>query len=175
MRITILFRKMLYYIIGFYYRFFIDQCGMIQVTGKIRIQKRYAIIKIGKCKLWSSVKFDLEGKSKQLPAHLEIGDLTTIGDRTEIHVAQKVAIGKRCRISWDCVIMDRDYHGIAGSPERVIPVIIEDDCWIGCRSIILPGVTIGTNSIIGAGSVVTKNVERNTIVGGNPAKLLKKI
>jgi len=53
------------------------------------------------------------------------------------------------------------------------PVKIGEDVWIGARVIILPGVTIGDGSIIGANSVVTKNVEPNTIVGGIPAKFIK--
>jgi acetyltransferase-like isoleucine patch superfamily enzyme len=52
-------------------------------------------------------------------------------------------------------------------------VIIEDDCWVGANSIILPGVTIGQGSIIAAGSVVTKDVEAFSIVGGVPAKKIK--
>jgi maltose O-acetyltransferase len=53
------------------------------------------------------------------------------------------------------------------------PVRIEDDVWIGARAIILPGLTIGRGAIIGAGSVVTKNVPPNAIVGGNPARIIK--
>lgn len=53
------------------------------------------------------------------------------------------------------------------------PVMIGDDVWIGCNSIILKGVTIGNGSIVAAGSVVTKDVPANVIVGGNPAKILK--
>ena len=52
-------------------------------------------------------------------------------------------------------------------------VIIEDDVWIGTRAIILPGTRIGKGSIIGAGSVVTKDVPQYSIVGGNPARILK--
>ncbi len=54
------------------------------------------------------------------------------------------------------------------------PIVIEDNVWIGTDSIILSGVTIGTGSVIAAGSVVSKNVEPYSIVGGNPAKLIKK-
>lgn len=53
-------------------------------------------------------------------------------------------------------------------------VIIGDDVWIGARVIILPGVKIGNGSILGAGAVITKNVEEYSIVGGNPAKVIKK-
>ncbi len=52
------------------------------------------------------------------------------------------------------------------------PVSIDDDVWIGNRVIILPGVRVGGGSVIGAGAVVTKNVEPYTIIGGNPAKVI---
>ncbi len=52
-------------------------------------------------------------------------------------------------------------------------VIIEDDVWIGLRAIILPGVKIGKGAIVGAGSVVTKNVESYSVVGGVPAKFIR--
>jgi acetyltransferase-like isoleucine patch superfamily enzyme len=53
------------------------------------------------------------------------------------------------------------------------PVIIENKCWIGFNSIILKGVTVGEGAVVAAGSVVTKRVDPFTIVGGNPAELLK--
>jgi len=168
-------KKIIYYGRGIYYRPYFDHCGPLQVTGRIYVVKKHASIKIGKCLIWKQVKFDLEGKGKNNKAMLDIGDFTTIGDRTEIHVADKVKIGKRCRISWDCVIMDRNYHGIGSDPETVEPVIIDDDVWIGCRTIVLPGVHVGVNSIIAAGSVVTNNVSANSVVAGNPAKIIKKL
>jgi len=55
------------------------------------------------------------------------------------------------------------------------PIKIEDDVWIGMNVLVLKGVTIGRGAIVAAGSVVTKNVEPWTVVGGNPAKLIKKL
>lgn len=55
---------------------------------------------------------------------------------------------------------------------KVGKVTIEDGCFIGARSIIMPGVTVGKNAIVAAGSIVTKDVEPNTVVGGNPAKII---
>lgn len=52
-------------------------------------------------------------------------------------------------------------------------IMIEDDVWIGARAIILPGVKIGKGCIIGAGAVVTKSFDDYSVIGGNPAKLLK--
>jgi acetyltransferase-like isoleucine patch superfamily enzyme len=168
-------RKASYYLRGLFYRIYFEKCGLLQVTGRIYVIKKHACIKIGKCLIWKHVKIDMEGKDAESPAILEIGDFTTIGDRTEIHVAERVIIGKRCRIAWDCVIMDRNYHGIGNESEKVSPVIIEDDVWIGCRAILLPGVTIGANAVVAAGSVVTKDVQPYTVVAGNPAKIIKRI
>ena len=53
-------------------------------------------------------------------------------------------------------------------------VYLKKGCWIGANSIVLPGVTIGKNAVVGAGSVVTKDVEARTVYAGNPAKLVKK-
>lgn len=69
-------------------------------------------------------------------------------------------------------------HGLA--PEKrqcLIPsnVHIGKNIWVGSRSIVLQGVTIGDNSVIGAGSVVTKDVPQNTVAVGRPAKIVKKI
>lgn len=55
------------------------------------------------------------------------------------------------------------------------PVRLKRNCWIGAGATILPGVTVGENAVVGAGAVVTKDVEDNTIVGGNPARVIKRI
>ena len=56
-----------------------------------------------------------------------------------------------------------------------LPVVLEDDAWIGMHAVILPGVHIGKASIVGAGSVVTKDVPDFTVVGGIPAKVLRQL
>lgn len=55
------------------------------------------------------------------------------------------------------------------------PVVIEDNVWIGCNVVIMPGVTIGENSVVGAGSVVTKDVPPNVVAAGNPCRILRPI
>jgi acetyltransferase-like isoleucine patch superfamily enzyme len=55
------------------------------------------------------------------------------------------------------------------------PVTLKRGCWIGAGAIILPGVTVGENAVVGAGSVVVKDVETRTVVAGNPARLIRKI
>ena len=55
------------------------------------------------------------------------------------------------------------------------PVHLKRNCWIGAGATILPGVTVGENAVVGAGSIVTRDVEENTVVAGNPARVVKKL
>jgi|TARA_B100001093_G_scaffold127953_1_gene120439 acetyltransferase-like isoleucine patch superfamily enzyme len=90
--------------------------------------------------------------------------------------AESIIIGDACMIAHGVYISDADWHGIYDRAEPVgntNPVILEDNVWIGDSAIVCKGVTIGKNSIIGAGAVVTKNVPPNSIFAGNPAKLVK--
>ncbi|MBI3765923.1 MAG: hypothetical protein HY277_05405 [Ignavibacteriales bacterium] len=83
-----------------------------------------------------------------------------------------VDIGRDCRISWDVVIMDSDLHSLPGEEFASKSVTIEDNVWIGCRSILLKGIRVGTGAVVAAGAVVTKNVPPHTVVGGVPARVL---
>lgn len=128
-----------------------------------------------------------------------------IGDRTFIGISSLIAtnniiIGNDVLISWGCTIIDTDAHSVQsidrrsdvtkwkkGIEEKKIgkykdwtnvisnPIIIKDKSWIGFNSIILKGVTIGEGSIIGAGSVVTKDIPDYTIAAGNPAKVIRQL
>lgn len=71
--------------------------------------------------------------------------------------------------------MDRR-NGIADQRNKKSkPIVIEDDVWLGTNSIVLKGVTIGARTIIGAGSVVTKDIPADCIAAGNPCKVIRKI
>jgi acetyltransferase-like isoleucine patch superfamily enzyme len=105
---------------------------------------------------------------------LHVGEGTEIGDRTIINASQRVEIGERCSISWDCDISDTDFHQVILSdgqrPPISEPVVIEDDVWVGSHCLILKGVTIGHHSVIAAGSVVRRDVPPYSLVAGNPAR-----
>lgn len=111
---------------------------------------------------------------------LEMGDYSGIGERCV--VPKNTIIGKYVMMAPEVhIVQNNHYYNDTsipmckqGSPSIIPQTIIEDDCWIGIRSILTPGHRIGKGSIIAAGSVVTKDVEAYSIVGGNPAKLIKK-
>lgn len=100
---------------------------------------------------------------------------------TRFWVHDTVAIGDNVKIGACVLITDTDAHPMDYMAHRTsnegtksAPIVIEDDVWMGTHSIILKGVTIGARSIIGAGSVVTKNIPPNCVAGGNPCRVIKK-
>lgn len=105
--------------------------------------------------------------------NLEIGDNSGLGENCRI--GSGTIIGKNVMMAPDVIICTENHKYTKESYEGCIkkPVIIEDNVWIGYRVIILPGVRVGRNAIIGAGAVVTKDVPPYAIVGGVPAKVLK--
>lgn len=106
-------------------------------------------------------------------AELSIGSGYCTAD-TQIVCAKKITIGNHVAIARGVIIRDTDAHEIIGKDhEKVKPVVIEDNVWIGNRSIIMKGVTIGSGAIVAAGAIVTKDVPKNTIVAGVPAKVIK--
>jgi carbonic anhydrase/acetyltransferase-like protein (isoleucine patch superfamily) len=104
---------------------------------------------------------------------ITIGTGTFLNRNALIVAAQEVSIGRYCKISWDVIIMDTHQHGIGDEPPVIRPVTICDDAWLGARAIVLPGVTIGQGAIVGAGSVVTRDVPSRAIVAGNPARVIR--
>jgi acetyltransferase-like isoleucine patch superfamily enzyme len=110
-------------------------------------------------------------------AKLEIGDFVFLGTSTEIDVAERVTIGAHTLIAPAVFISDHDHNiardqRIAAQGVRRAPVTIGEDVWLGTKSVILPGVTIGDGAVIGAGAVVTKDVEPYAIVAGVPARVI---
>lgn len=111
-------------------------------------------------------------------SRLKVGDRSQLGQNSRLNGS--ISIGSDVLMGPDVVIMATSHNfdtvdipiNLQGDkPEK--EVIIADDVWIGTRAIILPGVKIGKHSIIGAGAVVTKSFPENSIIGGNPAKLIR--
>jgi acetyltransferase-like isoleucine patch superfamily enzyme len=112
---------------------------------------------------------------------IEIGNNVFFGDRAIINTVVPVKIGNDVMFGPDVMIMGGDHNfSEVGVPMRYVktggknvPVILEDDVWVGARSVILKGVKIGEGSVIGAGSLVTKETPPYSICLGNPCKPVK--
>jgi acetyltransferase-like isoleucine patch superfamily enzyme len=145
------------------------------------------IIKIGK---FSIVNGFLS--CQKFGAAIILGDNVFVGGNVTILSTLSIVIGSNVLIAQDCYITDTDGHSIDKKircndvPNRWAGikdwenvnskcVRIGNDVWIGPKAIILKGVTVGEGAIIGAGSIVTKDVPSNVFVGGNPAQIIKEL
>ncbi|MDF4604596.1 DapH/DapD/GlmU-related protein, partial [Vibrio parahaemolyticus] len=97
----------------------------------------------------------------------------TLVDDTYIYIGNSVMIGPNVTIATAGHPIEPDLRREVA--QFNIPVHIEDNVWIGANSVVLPGVTIGENSVIGAGSVVTKDIPSNVVAVGNPCRVLREI
>ena len=122
---------------------------------------------------------------------VRIGERTFIGASTLV-CAESIDVGNDVLVSWGCTVVDHNSHSLAWSdrsrdveqwyegrkdwtPVDRAAVRIGDKAWIGFNAIILKGVTIGEGAVVGAGSVVTRDVSPWTVVAGNPAKSIRLI
>ncbi|MBF0113234.1 MAG: acyltransferase [Desulfamplus sp.] len=109
---------------------------------------------------------------------IRIGDHVLISPGVRISAAQEITIGDNCMIASSAYITDSDWHGIYDRslpPDTAYPVKLKNNVWIGNSAIICKGVTIGENSIIGAGAVVSNDIPPNSIAVGNPARVVKQL
>lgn len=116
--------------------------------------------------------------------HLEVNEGITIGNKT--HFAPfcvlygPLEIGSNCAFAAHCTFAsvghgyERTDIPMVDQPSTAKKIIIEDDVWFGANAVVVGGVRIGKGSIIGAGAVVTKNVEPYSVMGGVPARLIRK-
>ena len=113
-------------------------------------------------------------------ARIDIGARTATSNNVSIISMKLVQIGEACRIGDMVSIYDCDFHEISpatrnASPGEIRPVVIGRNVWLGSRVMVLKGVTIGDNTVVAAGAVVTKSLPANVVAGGVPAKVIREI
>ena len=141
-------------------RIFIIEKGSIRINGKIRLKH--------------NVELQARGK-------IIFGDRCSINPYSRIIALDEIVLGNRVVIAQYVSILDHDHGARIGDGKLNIdnyetkPIIIGDNVWIGDKATITKGVVIGDNVIIAANSVITKDVPSNSIYGGVPGKLIKKI
>jgi acetyltransferase-like isoleucine patch superfamily enzyme len=149
---------------------------IVKNRGEIRIGKDLSLIST-----WSPVELSAEPG-----ARLTVGDNVIINYGTLVSASKSVSIGNRVMIGNQCIVADTEVPGtlntaaLDGRSERSLwdeprPIVIGDGVWLAVRVTVLPGVTIGPDAVITAGSIVAGDIPPGVIAGGIPAEVLKEI
>ncbi len=159
------------HLLGLCLRLHFQRAGIVVVRGGWpfpSVENHGGRIEVENCAFFSGVRLECWPG-----ALIRIGNGTYLNRNTEIVAATSVTIGRDCKIARDVIIMDTDQHPLPDGTLRAAPVSIGDRAWIGARAIVLKGVTIGHDAIVGAGSTVTKDVPPGAVVAGVPAQILR--
>ncbi len=166
-----------------FYCFGVNYGLKIKCIGGVIISK-YQLSKISignKNKFISTSKYNLIGINRKCvistqseKANIDIGNNCGFSG-TVIGAFKYIKIGNNVRCGANTLITDSDWHLDDPRSGKPADVIIKDNVWLGVNVVVLKGVTIGENSVIGANSVVTKDIPDNVIAAGNPCKVIKSI
>jgi acetyltransferase-like isoleucine patch superfamily enzyme len=159
------------HLLGLWVRRHFHRAGVVLACGGFplaSIDDRGGRIEVGSCAFFPGVRIEC-----WRGATIRIGSGTYLNRGTEIVAAHSVTIGRDCKIARDVIIMDTDQHGIRGGTPPRADVVIGDRVWIGARAIVLKGVAIGDDSVVGAGAVVSRDVPARTVVAGSPARVIR--
>jgi acetyltransferase-like isoleucine patch superfamily enzyme len=106
---------------------------------------------------------------------IDIGDHVFLNAGAMVTAREQVTIGSHVALAYDVFVTDSHDHGLEGRPPVSAPVVIGDGAWVGARAIVLPGVTIGRRAVVGAGAIVTQDVPDDTLVVGQPARVVRQL
>ncbi|AUC74742.1 acyltransferase [Olleya sp. Bg11-27] len=163
--------------------FLLKYNGMVKKQGKISIGSNVKITPF----LWRDSKLLISLNNNSIKSNvliqgsgkLTLGENSFIGQFSVIGVNDSITIGENVMIAQSVSIRDTD-HAFSNIDKPMLfqgittaPVVIEDNVWLGHGVVVTKGVTIGSGAIVGANSVVTKDVPKMAIVGGVPARLIK--
>ena len=172
--ISLLDRFITFIYLLFYKRISIGKNSIIKRRNEFKLTNNYKIEIGDNCILKEASYFLL---TKPNP-YLKIGNSVGIGRNCYIAIKSKLVIGDNTRLGHNITILDNEHRFnkddlISNQPARIEEITIGKDCWIGSNTTILRGVKIGNNSVIGANSLVNKNIPSDQIWAGNPCKFIK--
>lgn len=162
----------------FIYRCFLSKLSSKNSPNDFRVKMRVWSLKELMCVVGENVNIQPNVTFKGDLRNFSIGNNSGIGMNSSFHLTGKFKIGNDVMIGEHLTVHTSNHGTTMGILLReqvstISDVEIENDVWIGSNVILLPGVKVCSGAVIGAGSVVTKNVDSNTIVAGNPARFIR--
>jgi acetyltransferase-like isoleucine patch superfamily enzyme len=150
-----------------------------RIGKRVRLHGRPAVVNQGTLTIGDRVRLVSTVATLELATlpggHLEIGDNVFINYGSSLVSSTHVKVGNDCLIGTHVMVMDCDFHRVEDKvwDTSGAPIVLEDRVWLGNRSIVLKGVTIGHDAVVAAGSVVTHDVPPRTVVAGVPARVVR--
>jgi len=146
----------------------------------VTLRGRPKIVVGGKLTIGERVRLDSTVAKLEIVSlpggHIQIGNNVFINHGSSLASSAHVKIGNDCLIGAHVMILDCDFHRVEDKAWDTtgVPIIIEDRVWLGNRSMVLKGVTIGHDAVVAAGAVVTRNVPPRTVAAGVPARVVRR-
>lgn len=163
--------------------------GRVSKTGRLRLHVPLRCDGVGRVTLGAGIIVGygpapilgdgaVRLQARAASARISVGESTFFSNNVQVIAEQEVTIGARCLLGDAVLILDSDFHNLSAEgrhrlPGVTAPVVIEDNVLVGSRTIILKGVTIGRDSVIGAGSLVARSIPPGVVAAGNPAKIIR--
>lgn len=153
--------------------------SVLESGARLRCLSRDGIVLGHRVTVGKYALIECTGVLWHLGVGLRVGDDSSIGDYSFIGCGGGVVIGRNVLMG-QRVSLHSQNHNFSDADSSIKAqgvtskgIVIEDDCWLGSGSIILDGVTVGSGSVVAAGSVVTRSVPPNSVVAGNPARVIR--
>ena len=130
-------------------------------------------LRIFGCKV-SGMPFVHQRARIQIPWHITLHDRACVGDRANLYSLAEIELGCRCVIGQEAYLCTGTHDfSHPDTPLATAKIAIDADAFVGARAFIMPGVRVGERAIVGACSVVTRDVQTSTVVAGNPSKVIR--
>ncbi len=150
-----------------------------RLGNRVTVRGRPKIVNQGRMTFGDRVRLVSDVATLELVSlesgYLDIGDNVFINYGSSLVAAEHIRIGNDCLIGTHVMVMDCDFHRVEDKAWDTTgqPIILQERVWLGNRSMVLKGITIGHDAVVAAGSVVTKDVPPRSVVAGNPARVVR--